>query len=172
QGGGSAEGDDDLARPHRPRPRRHHHVGDHERGRRRSRAPGRRQGLGRHQGFGRDGREGVRRGAFPLAPALALAALPLLAPLGAGAASITDAAGRRVELADRIERVLPAGHPAAVVVYMLAPEKLVGWTRALSPAERPYIPARYADLPPLGRLTGRGSTVNLEAVLRARPDLI
>lgn len=114
----------------------------------------------------------MRRGAFPLARALALAVLPLLAPFGAGAATITDAAGRRVELPDRIERVLPAGHPAAVVVYMLAPEKLIGWTRALSPAERAYIPARYADLPELGRLTGRGSTVNLEAVLRARPDLI
>ena len=40
------------------------------------------------------------------------------------------------------------------------------------PYERAFIPARYADLPTLGRLTGRGNTTNVEAVLAARPDLV
>ena len=34
------------------------------------------------------------------------------------------------------------------------------------------VPARFADLPTLGRLTGRGNTANVEVVLAARPDFI
>jgi iron complex transport system substrate-binding protein len=34
------------------------------------------------------------------------------------------------------------------------------------------VPARFADLPTLGRLTGRGNTANVEVVLAARPEVI
>jgi iron complex transport system substrate-binding protein len=34
------------------------------------------------------------------------------------------------------------------------------------------MPARYADLPVLGRLTGKGNTANIESVLAMKPDLI
>ena len=44
--------------------------------------------------------------------------------------------------------------------------------RRFAPAERPFVPERYADLPTLGRLTGRGNTANVEVVLAARPDVI
>jgi iron complex transport system substrate-binding protein len=106
--------------------------------------------------------------ALGLVAAIALAAI---AP-AAAARGVVDAAGRTIEVPDRVERVFPAGPPAATIVYMLAPDKLLGWTRAISPAERPYLPEAYADLPELGRLTGRGNTVNLEAVVGAKPDLI
>ena len=55
---------------------------------------------------------------------------------------------------------------------MLAPDRLLGWTRAPSPAERAFLPQRYADLPELGRLTGRGNTTSLENVVRLAPDLV
>ena len=96
----------------------------------------------------------------------------LLAVPAAAERIVTDSSGRRVVLPDRVERVFPAGPPASVVVYMLAPEKLLGWTRAISPPERPFLPDRYADLPELGRLTGRGNTVNLETVVAAKPDAV
>lgn len=98
--------------------------------------------------------------------------------LAAGATSaadlraVVDSAGRRVEVPARVERVYPAGVPAAIFLYTLAPEKMLGWMRALGPDERAFVPARFADLPTLGRLTGRGNTVNVEAVLAARPDLV
>ncbi len=44
----------------------------------------------------------------------------------AAARSITDAAGRVVEIPNKVERVLAAGPPASVLVYVLAPEKLAG----------------------------------------------
>jgi iron complex transport system substrate-binding protein len=34
------------------------------------------------------------------------------------------------------------------------------------------LPARYAELPEVGRLIGRGNTVNLENVVRLMPDLV
>ena len=72
----------------------------------------------------------------------------------------------------KVERVYAAGPPASVLVFAIAPEKLVGWTRALRPNEAQFFDERYARLPELGRLTGRGNTANVEVILQARPDLI
>lgn len=72
----------------------------------------------------------------------------------------------------KVERVYAAGPPASVLVFAIAPEKLVGWTRALRPDEAQFFAERYARLPELGRLTGRGNTANVEVVLAAKPDLI
>lgn len=72
----------------------------------------------------------------------------------------------------KVERVYAAGPPASVLVFAIAPEKLVGWTRALRPDEAQFLAERYARLPELGRLTGRGNTANVEVVLAAKPDLI
>lgn len=86
--------------------------------------------------------------------------------------NVADSAGRIVSVPDRIERVFAAGPPASVLIYMLAPETLTGWPRALRPEERDYIAAPYRDLPETGRLTGRGDTANLEVVLKTKPDII
>lgn len=59
-----------------------------------------------------------------------------------------------------------------MLVYSLVPDRLIGWDRPLAPAARPFLPAPYAALPTLGRLTGRGGTANIEAVLAERPDVI
>ena len=94
------------------------------------------------------------------------------APSLAEARSFTDSADRRIDVPDQVRRVFPAGPPASVALYMVAPEKMLGWTRPPSPEVRPFLPTRYADLPELGRLTGRGNTVNLENVVRLMPDLV
>ena len=83
-----------------------------------------------------------------------------------------DSAGRRVELPERVDRIYAAGPPASILVFAIAPDKLIGWTSAWREAERPFIARRYADLPTLGRLTGRGNTANVEVVLQAKPDFI
>jgi len=88
------------------------------------------------------------------------------------ARTVVDSAGRRVEVPDRVERVFVAGGPASIVLYTLAPERMLGWSRTPSPDERAFIPERWAALPALGRLTGRGNTANVEVVLAAKPDVI
>lgn len=88
------------------------------------------------------------------------------------ARTITDAAGRKVEVPDHIEKVLAAGPPASVLVYVLAPEKLAGWVREPGKAEKTFLLPSVRDLPTYGQLTGKGGTANIEAVLAAKPDVI
>ena len=54
----------------------------------------------------------------------------ILAPHAARAATVTDGAGRIVPVPERVERVFPAGPPAAILLYTLAPDLLIGWPRA------------------------------------------
>jgi iron complex transport system substrate-binding protein len=103
---------------------------------------------------------------------LFICAVLSLISLPASAAQIEDSAGRVVTIPDRIERVMAAGPPAAVLLYVLAPEKMIGWTTVPRPNEREFLLPAVRDLPQLGRLTGRGDTANIEVVLQAKPDLI
>src|SRR5262245_46914807 len=89
----------------------------------------------------------------------------LLAPRVARAQTITDGAGRAVPVPAKVERVFLAGPPAAIFLYTLAPELMLGWTRAIRPEEAQFLLPNIAARPELGRLTGRGNTANLEVVL-------
>jgi iron complex transport system substrate-binding protein len=102
--------------------------------------------------------------------AVSFAFLGLLS--AADARTITDAAGRKVDIPDKVSRVLAAGPPASVLVYVLAPDKLTGWVQAPSDAEKPFLMPSVRDLPAYGRLTGKGGTANMESVIAAKPDLI
>src|SRR3954451_19787070 len=96
----------------------------------------------------------------------------ILAPHAARAATVTDGAGRVVQVPERVERVFPAGPPAAIFLYTLAPELLIGWPRANRPEEREFLLPDVGARPEVGRITGRGNTANLEVVLALKPDLI
>lgn len=71
-----------------------------------------------------------------------------------------------------IRRIYAAGPPAGALVYALAPDRLLGWPMPLSPAARRWLSPATRDLPHVGRLAGRGSTLSLEALLALRPDLV
>jgi len=86
--------------------------------------------------------------------------------------SVTDAAGRTVEIPETISRVFAAGPPASTLLYVLAPQDMIGWVRAPRDAEKPFLLDAVRGLPELGRLTGRGDTLNLERLVAAKPDLV
>ena len=88
------------------------------------------------------------------------------------AADFVDSAERYVVIPDRVGRVMAADQSAAVLVFVLAPEKLVGWSRPLTRQQQTYLPAKYARLPVVGQLTGPAPTATFDAVTRLRPDLI
>jgi len=96
-----------------------------------------------------------RRGPAGVGVAVLVAAAILMAlPAGAQTAFV-DSGGRSVTLPQRVDKVLPAGPPAAVVLYTLAPEKLLGWVRAPDAESLAYLAPRWRNLPVPGRITGR-----------------
>jgi iron complex transport system substrate-binding protein len=96
----------------------------------------------------------------------------LIAPRTASAETVKDAAGRSVPVPAKVSRVFPAGPPAAILLYTLAPDLLIGWPRANRPEECAYMLPEICTRPEVGRITGRGNTANLETVLAIKPDLI
>ncbi|MBR0694645.1 iron ABC transporter substrate-binding protein [Bradyrhizobium lablabi] len=102
---------------------------------------------------------------------LAASAMLLAAPR-ARAGEITDAAGRAITIPETVSRVFPAGPPAAILLYTLAPDLLLGWPRANRAEECAFLLPDVCRRPEVGRLTGRGNTANLESVLALKPDLI
>ena len=90
----------------------------------------------------------------------------------ARAQNVTDAAGRAVPVPARVERIFPAGPPAAIALYTVAPDLLLGWARATTATEREFLLPDVGSRPEVGRITGRGNTANLEVVLALKPDLI
>ncbi len=100
----------------------------------------------------------------------ALSSGPALAQTGAR--TVTDAAGRKVTVPAKINKVFAAGTPAAITLYTLAPDLLAGWPDPIRQDRLAYLPPKYAALPVTGRLTGRANTANVESVLAAKPDLV
>jgi iron complex transport system substrate-binding protein len=98
--------------------------------------------------------------------------LPLLVAGTAAAQTLTDSVGRTVMVPENVTKVFPAGPPAAIFLYMIAPDLMAGWPRPPRADERQFLAPAYADLPEVGRLTGRGGSANLETVLALQPDLI
>jgi iron complex transport system substrate-binding protein len=103
---------------------------------------------------------------------LAGTAASLALPRGVRAATVIDATGRALEIPAKVTRVFPAGPPAAIMLYTLAPDLLIGWPRANRPEEREFLLPDVGARPEVGRITGRGNTANLEVVLALKPDLI
>jgi iron complex transport system substrate-binding protein len=100
-------------------------------------------------------------------------AATLFAPLPGFAASITDAAGRTITGPDRVQRVYPAGPPAAVELYTLAPDLLAGWLEPIPPEARAFLLPEIAARPEIPRLTGRGDgKINIDALKSVKPDVI
>jgi iron complex transport system substrate-binding protein len=100
----------------------------------------------------------------------AAASLAVVRP--ARAATVTDATGRALPIPEKVARVFPAGPPAAILLYTLAPDLLLGWPRANRPEECIYMIPEICTRPEVGRITGRGNTANLESVIALKPDLI
>jgi iron complex transport system substrate-binding protein len=106
-------------------------------------------------------------------PAAWMTLLVLVLAAGSGrAAGFVDAAERYVVVPDRVARVMPANPSADVLVFVLAPEKLVGWSGPLSRGQRALIPAKFARLPIVGPLIRPVPAETVQLVTRMHPDLI
>ncbi|MBQ3105319.1 MAG: ABC transporter substrate-binding protein [Lachnospiraceae bacterium] len=80
---------------------------------------------------------------------------------------ITDMAGRTVIVPTEIDSVFSTGPASAIILYMAAPDKLLGWNYELNETEKSVILEEYHDLPNFGM----GDAVNYEAVIAADPAI-
>jgi iron complex transport system substrate-binding protein len=84
----------------------------------------------------------------------------------------TDSCGRKVELPAELDRIIPSGPLAQIVLYTVCPDKLISLSTALTRVQKRYIDKKYWDLPVTGQLYGGGGTMNLEEIMASNPDVI
>ena len=84
----------------------------------------------------------------------------------------TDSSGRKVEIPTDITRVAPSGSVATMILATICPEYMVSVSSTPSSSQYKYLPERLLDLPTTGQLYGSRSTINLESLLKASPQII
>lgn len=65
----------------------------------------------------------------------------------------TDSCGREVTVPANVEKVAVSGPLAQIVVFAMAPDKLVGIATAWDESAAQFLDTKYYDLPLLGQLT-------------------
>ncbi|MBS0538480.1 MAG: ABC transporter substrate-binding protein [Proteobacteria bacterium] len=86
--------------------------------------------------------------------------------------TLADSDGRNVAVPERVSRVLAAGPPASILLYVLAPDAMIGWVPQPGEDAKPFLLPQVRDLPATPRLTLRDQSPNLGAVAALKPDLI
>lgn len=84
----------------------------------------------------------------------------------------TDDLGREVEIPANIERILGTGSTSQIVLYSVAPERMVGWSNQPDTADLAYMPEAAAEIPEVGGLFNGPDELNLEAIIDLAPDVI
>jgi iron complex transport system substrate-binding protein len=83
----------------------------------------------------------------------------------------TDSVGRKVELPTDITRVSPSGAVASMILYAVAPEKLVSICRQPDEAYKKYYTKEYLSLPSTGQIYGLAD-ISLEQLINLQPQVI
>ncbi len=86
--------------------------------------------------------------------------------------TITDMAGRTIDIPQSPNTVLCTSPPSMVLVYMIAPDKLAAWGSLPNQmGNSDYIPEKYQNLPVVGGWFGTQSG-SYESFMSLNPDLI
>ena len=86
--------------------------------------------------------------------------------------TFTDSAGREVEVPAEITRVAPSGAVATMFLASVCPEYMVCIASTPSSSQYRYFDDSLLRLPTTGQLYGSKSTINLEALIDAGPQVI
>jgi len=102
----------------------------------------------------------------------AIALFTALLASGLSAREITDNAGRKVNVPDKVNSFYTTSQIGIITLYALNPDKLVGWGFALGDSDKKFINPKYYGLPVLGVWSGKNGTGNVEQIAKVRPDVI
>lgn len=84
---------------------------------------------------------------------------------------VTDMAGRNVAMPQTVHKVYPVSPIESILLYTIDPELLIGWSYHMGDDETGFILPAYRKLPVLGWIN-RGSTGNVEEIIKMQPNLI
>ena len=84
----------------------------------------------------------------------------------------TDSCGREVTVPADVQKVAVSGPLAQMVVFAIAPDKMVGVANAWDETAQTYFDEKYLSLPLLGQLYGGKGELNMESLLAAAPDVV
>ncbi len=83
----------------------------------------------------------------------------------------SDDCGRDVEIPAKIERIVPSGSLAQIILMAIAPDMFVGVASSFQDKDRGVVDEGLFDLPKFGSLYA-GADLNVEEMALADPDLI
>lgn len=86
--------------------------------------------------------------------------------------TFTDSCGRAVVLPKNLTQVAPSGASAQMIIYTLAPDVMVGWSSNPTSAQQKYFDEKYYNLPEFGQFYGKNVSLNMEALIAAKPQVI
>lgn len=109
-----------------------------------------------------------------------IAAIAIIAVIGVSGAYVSyqgsdstgktqDMLGRNINMPAEINKVYSLSSSTTVLLYMLAPDKMVGWDAQRSKEENIYMPSKYQNLSVLG---GGKKDANYESIISSNPDII
>ena len=85
---------------------------------------------------------------------------------------IVDMHGRRVDIPERVTKVVGVSPPGTYLLYAIDPSLVAGLNFPLWDSEKKYTVASYRTLPVVGGLAGQSRTMNKEVLLQVRPDFL
>ncbi len=89
-----------------------------------------------------------------------------------GTTFVTDDYGRSVQVPQDITRIAPSGGTATMFLMTIAPDMLVGLAASPSTVQMKYFPEETWTLPTFGQFYGSKTTLNKEALIAAKPQVI
>ncbi len=95
-----------------------------------------------------------------------------LLTISSWAGEIVDMAGRRVTVPETITKVYCSSPPSTYMIYAIDPNLLVGLNFPPTEKEKRYLRKNVPTLPVIGGFFGQGQTVNIEMLLKVKPDVI
>ena len=86
--------------------------------------------------------------------------------------TIIDQADRQVVIPAEIKTVFCTSPMGTNLMYMLAPELMAGWNVTPTAIEKAYIPEQYRSYVGLGGWFGKGTTGNVEEIIKRAPSIV
>jgi iron complex transport system substrate-binding protein len=82
---------------------------------------------------------------------------------------VTDMLGRSVHIPAEANKVASISASTTVELFMLAPEKMIGWNDKRTSEENTYMESNYTNLPVIG---GGKKDANYENIISMNPDIV